>query len=43
MRISIALFLALLVSFGIAEVSLSNLQFFWDATYDANKDGVSTL
>lgn len=41
MKLTIALLLILVLA--NAEVSLFNLQKFWEATYDPNKDGVSTI
>ena len=35
--------LLLILIVAKAEVSLSNLQHFWEATYDADKDGVATV
>jgi hypothetical protein len=43
MKLAFALILLLLISVTKAEVSLSNLQQFWEATYDPNRDGIATM
>ncbi len=43
MQLSTVLVLLFLIVIGKAEVSLTNLQAFWEATYDADKDGFATM
>lgn len=43
MRLPLILTFLLLTTLLKAEVSLTNLQAFWESTYDANKDGHATM
>lgn len=43
MKLSIVLLVLCCAQVTLAEISMSNLLAFWEATYDTNKDGIATL